>query len=300
VTPADAPEAPRAPARSHGRLAVRATAAPRPLIEDAPVLARAWRACVLTIFPGLFPGPLGESLTGKALQEGVWSLEALDIRGFARDKHRSVDGPPAGGGPGMVMRPDVVAAALDHAVVAGRDARPLLAMSPRGRPFTQERARALAAGPGVVILCGRFEGIDQRVLDARGVEEVSVGDFVMTGGEIPAMAVIDAAVRLLPGVLGNAASVVEESFGAGLLEAPCYTRPADWEGLAIPEVLLSGHHARVADWRRSQSEALTKARRPDLWRAHVLRTMGGPAGEPEQSDATQSAGTGGREKDDQG
>jgi tRNA (guanine37-N1)-methyltransferase len=288
------PTAPPA-GRSHGRLAVRATARPAPLIEDRPVLARAWRATVLTLFPGLFPGPLAESLTGRALAEGLWALEALDIRGFARDKHRSVDGPPAGGGPGMVMRPDVVAAAIDAAEAQGRA---LLCLSPRGRPFTQERARALASGPGVVLLCGRFEGIDQRVLDARAAEEVSVGDFVLTGGEIPAMAVIDAVVRLLPGVLGNAASTEEETFSAGLLEAPCYTRPTVWEGLAIPEVLLSGHHARVADWRRSRAEALTRERRPDLWRAHVLRTAGGPAGEPEQSDANQPAGPGGRDKDD--
>jgi tRNA (guanine37-N1)-methyltransferase len=238
-------------------------------------------------------------VTGRALAEGIWSVEALDIRGFARDKHRAVDGPPAGGGPGMVMRPDVVAAALDSVGDAGGPGgRPRLCLSPRGRPFTQGRARALAAGSGVVLLCGRFEGIDQRVLDARGVEEVSVGDFVLTGGEIPAMAVIDAVVRLLPGVLGNAASTEEESFGAGLLEAPCYTRPTVWEGLAIPEVLLSGHHARVAEWRRSRAEAVTRERRPDLWRAHVLRTAGGPAGEPEQSDAHETAGPGGREKDD--
>ena len=284
------------PRRSHGRLAVRPTG-PRPaaLMEDATP-ARAWRATALTIFPGLFPGALAESLTGKALREGVWTMQALDIRSFARDKHRSVDGPPAGGGPGMVMRPDVLAAAIDAATAEGRDARPVIHLSPRGRPFDQGMARALAAGPGVVLLCGRFEGVDQRALDARGVMEVSVGDAVLTGGEIPAMAVIDAAVRLLPGVLGNAASAEEESFSAGLLEAPHYTRPQVWEGRAIPEILLSGHHARVAEWRRSQAEAVTKERRPDLWRAHLARDAD-PDGGPEQSDAQTSAATGGQDKD---
>ena len=280
---------PSPPARSHGRLSARPILRPRPLIDDNPALARAWRASVLTIFPGMFPGPLAQSLTGRALAEGVWSLETLDIRDFARDKHRSVDGPPAGGGPGMVMRPDVVGAALDAAADGGR---PLIYLSPRGRPFGQARARELAAGPGAILLCGRFEGVDQRVLDARGVEEVSLGDFVLTGGEIAAMAVIDAVVRLLPGVLGNADSTVEESFSAGLLEAPHYTKPQSWEGRAIPEVLLSGHHARIAEWRRSRAEALTQERRPDLWRAY-----GDPDGGAEQSGAHISAGQGGREKD---
>lgn len=281
------------PRRSHGRIAVTASARPRALMEDDLVLAGAWRATVLTLFPGLFPGPLAESLTGQALKAGRWALDALDIRGFARDKHRSVDAPPAGGGPGMVLRADVVAAALDAAGGGGGvdDARPALYLSPRGRPFTQAWARRLAAGPGVVLLCGRFEGVDQRVLDARAVEEVSIGDFVLSGGEIPAMALIDAVVRLLPGVLGNAASTEEESFSAGLLEAPHYTRPPEWEGRAIPEVLLSGHHARIAAWRRSQAEALTKERRPDLWRLYKT-----PAGGSEQSDAHTSA-TGGQEKD---
>jgi tRNA (guanine37-N1)-methyltransferase len=271
--------------KSHGRLAVRASLKPRALMDEPPPVARAWHVTVLTLFPGLFPGPLAESLTGSALQRGVWRLDALDIRAFAKDKHRSVDDTPAGGGPGMVMRPDVVAAAID----AAGDGRPLLYLSPRGRPFTQGRARELAAGRGAVLLCGRFEGVDQRVLDARGAEEVSVGDFVMTGGEIPAMALIDGVVRLLPGVLGNAASAEDESFSAGLLEAPCYTRPPLWEGREIPEVLLSGHHARIADWRRSEAEALTKERRPDLWRAYT-----DPAGEAELSDAHTSA-QGGRE-----
>ena len=292
-TPPDAP--PDAPARSHRRLLPRPSLRPRSLMDEPPVVAGAWFVTVLTLFPGLFPGPLAESLTGRALAEGVWSMDALDIRGFARDKHRAVDGPPAGGGPGMVLRPDVTAAAIDAARAADRPGRTrrVLCLSPRGRPFDQKWARALAAEPGVILLCGRFEGVDQRVLDARGVEEVSVGDFVLTGGEIPAMALIDSTVRLLPGVLGNAASLEEESFAAGLLEAPQYTRPPDWEGRAIPEVLLSGHHGRVADWRRSQSEALTQARRPDLWAAHGARS-----GEAEQSDAHKPAGSGGEQKDD--
>ncbi len=283
------------PARSLRRLSVRPSLTPRCLMDDPPAPVTAWRATVLTLFPGLFPGPLDESLTGRARAEGIWALDALDIRGFARDKHRAVDGPPAGGGPGMVLRPDVTAAAIDAARAAdgpGRD-RPALCLSPRGRPFDQAWARRLAAGPGVILLCGRFEGVDQRVLEARGLDEVSVGDFVLTGGEIPAMALLDACVRLLPGVLGNAASLTEESFAAGLLEAPQYTKPQDWEGRAIPEVLLSGHHARVAGWRRARAEALTRERRPDLWAAR-----GAAAGAAEQSDAHKPAGPGGIEKDD--
>jgi tRNA (guanine37-N1)-methyltransferase len=285
------------PRRSHARLAVRPSLKPRSLMDDPPEIAGAWRATVLTLFPGLFPGPLGESLTGKALAEGVWALETLDIRGFARDKHASVDAPPAGGGPGMVLRADVVAAAID---AAADGQRPVLYLSPRGRPLTQARVRDLARGAGAILLCGRFEGVDQRVLDARAVEEVSIGDFVLSGGEIPAMALIDAVVRLLPGVLGNAASVVEESFSAGLLEAPHYTKPPVWEGRAIPEVLLSGHHARIAEWRRARAEALTQERRPDLWRAHADRIAakaGRPDAEPELSDAQTTAGQGGLDKD---
>jgi tRNA (guanine37-N1)-methyltransferase len=280
------------PARSHARLRLRPSLKPRVLMDEAPVPVQAWCATVLTLFPGLFPGPLGESLTGKGLAEGRWALETLDIRGFARDKHRAVDAPPAGGGPGMVLRADVVAAAID-AVADGR--RPILYLSPRGRPFTQARARELAAGAGAILLCGRFEGVDQRVLDARSVEEVSIGDFVLSGGEIPAMALIDAVVRLLPGVLGNADSTVEESFSAGLLEAPHYTKPPVWEGRTIPEVLLSGHHARIATWRRAQAEALTKERRPDLWRAHADKA-GRPGADPELSDAHMSADNGGSTK----
>jgi tRNA (guanine37-N1)-methyltransferase len=246
-----------------------------------------WAARVLTLFPEMFPGPLGHSLTGRALAEGAWTLEAMNIRDFATDRHRSVDGTPAGGGAGMVLRADVLAAALDAADSGlPREAWPILCLSPRGTPFTHGRARALAEGPGVTLLCGRFEGIDERVFAAREVEEVSLGDFVLTGGEIAAMALIDATVRLIRGVLGNADSTVEESFADGLLEFPQYTRPTEWEGRRIPEVLLSGHHGRIADWRHSQAERLTRERRPDLWRAYLAKAgQPDPAGEAELSDA---------------
>lgn len=226
---------------------------------------------VLTLFPEAFPGPLGLSLAGKALAAGAWSLEAVDIRAFARDKHASVDDTPAGGGPGMVMRADVVARAIDAARPAG-DGRPLLYLTPRGAPLTQARVRALAAGPGAVLLCGRFEGVDERVLRARSVEEVGVGDIVLSGGEIAAMALIDAAVRLLPGTMGEAASAVEESFEGDLLEYPQYTRPQVFEGMEIPPVLLSGHHAEIARWRKAQAEETTRTRRPDLWARYAART----------------------------
>jgi tRNA (guanine37-N1)-methyltransferase len=262
--------------------------------------AAGWTARVLTLFPEMFPGPLGHSLTGRALESGLWGLETLQIRNFARDRHRSVDDTPAGGGAGMVLRADVVAAALDEADSGlPRERWPVLYLSPRGRPFGQAAARRLAAGAGVTLLCGRFEGVDERVLDARGVEEVSLGDFVLTGGEIAAMALIDASVRLIPRVLGNADSTVEESFAAGLLEFPHYTRPTEWEGRAIPEILLSGHHGRIAAWRRSQAERLTKERRPDLWRAYLAQAgTADPAGEAELSDAHTTAATGGQRKDD--
>jgi len=221
----------------------------------------AWRASVLTIFPDMFPGPLGLSLAGKALSAGIWALDTIDIRQHATDKHRSVDDTPAGGGPGMVMRPDVLARAID----AIADDRPRLLMSPRGRPLTQARAQALAAKDGVIIVCGRFEGVDERVILARDLEEISVGDYVLSGGEIAAMALIDACVRLLPGVMGKETSGVEESFVAGLLEYPQYTRPAVWEGQKIPDVLISGDHAKVAAFRRAEAERLTRERRPDLW-----------------------------------
>jgi tRNA (guanine37-N1)-methyltransferase len=222
-----------------------------------------WRATVLTLFPDMFPGPLGVSLAGKALASGLWALEARDIRDSATDRHRSVDDTPAGGGPGMVLRAGVLAAAIDAA--DGSGGRPRLLMSPRGRPLTQSRVLDLAAGPGPLIVCGRFEGIDQRVIEARNLEEVSIGDYVLSGGEIAAMALIDACVRLLPGVMGKLASGTDESFSEGLLEYPQYTRPQEFEGRTIPETLTSGDHARVAAWRRAESEALTRARRPDLW-----------------------------------
>jgi tRNA (guanine37-N1)-methyltransferase len=222
-----------------------------------------WRATVLTLFPEMFPGPLGVSLAGKALASGLWELEARDIRASATDKHRSVDDTPAGGGPGMVLRADILAAAID-AADAGRD-RPRLLMSPRGRPLTQSLVTELAAGPGPLIVCGRFEGVDQRVIEARDLQEISIGDYVLSGGEIAAMALIDACVRLLPGVMGKQASGEDESFSDGLLEYPQFTRPQEFEGCGIPEILVSGDHAKVAAWRRAEAEALTRARRPDLW-----------------------------------
>jgi tRNA (guanine37-N1)-methyltransferase len=230
-----------------------------------------WRATVLTLFPEMFPGPLGVSLAGKALASGLWALEARDIRASATDRHRSVDDTPAGGGPGMVLRADVLAAAIDAADAAPEPpkGRPRLLMGPRGRPLTQSGVAELAAGPGPLIVCGRFEGIDQRVIAARGLEEVSVGDYVLSGGEIAAMALIDACVRLLPGVMGKLVSGADESFSDGLLEYPQYTRPQDFEGQPIPEILLSGDHAKVAAWRLAESEALTRAKRPDLWAIKV-------------------------------
>lgn len=224
-----------------------------------------WRASVLTLFPDAFPGPLGLSLAGRALSTGIWSLDTVDIRDSAADRHRTVDDTPFGGGAGMVMRPDVI----DAAVASIADDRPILALTPRGRPFTHPVAARLAAGPGVILLCGRYEGIDQRVIEARGMEEVSIGDYVLSGGELPAMVILDTVVRLLPGVMGAAASAEEESFSAGLLEYPHYTRPAEWAGRRVPEVLLSGNHAAIATWRREQSERLTRERRPDLWAART-------------------------------
>jgi tRNA (guanine37-N1)-methyltransferase len=233
-----------------------------------------WQATVLTLFPEMFPGPLGISLLGKALRKKLWSLDVRDIRDHGIGRHAKVDDTPAGGGPGMVMRADVALAALD-AAEAGRSSpmkkRPLIYLSPRGAPLTQARVAALAEGPGAVLLCGRFEGLDQRVLDARPIEEVSLGDFVLAGGEIAAMALIEAAVRLIPGVLGAADSPKDESFSAGLLEYPQYTRPQEVEGRTIPEVLNNGNHKEIAKWRRAQAEALTKARRPDLWAAYEKR-----------------------------
>jgi tRNA (guanine37-N1)-methyltransferase len=223
-----------------------------------------WRAEVLTLFPEMFPGPLGQSLAGKALEAGLWTLDTIQIRDFATDKHHTVDDTPAGGGPGMVMRADVLAGALDHAAQSGPEL-PVIYLTPRGRRADQALVRDLAAGPGVRFLCGRYEGIDERLLERRPIEEVSLGDFVLSGGEVAALTIIDAVVRLLPGVLGAAATLDEESFENGLLEYPHYTRPAVWEGQEIPAVLTSGHHGEIARWRRRQAEELTKERRPDLW-----------------------------------
>ena len=227
-----------------------------------------WTSRVLTLFPEIFPGPLGHSIAGRALQDGLWKLEATDIRSFATDKHRTVDDMPFGGGASMVMRPDVIDAALDSAALA--DA-PVIYLSPRGKLFDQKTAHRLAEGPGVTLLCGRFEGIDQRVIDSRNLEEISLGDFILSGGEPAAIALIDACVRLLPGVIGNKDSLVEESFAAGLLEYPLYTRPQSWCGRAVPEVLLSGHHEKIRAWRLAQAEQITRDRRPDLWARYVAR-----------------------------
>jgi tRNA (guanine37-N1)-methyltransferase len=224
----------------------------------------AWRATVLTLFPEMFPGPLGLSLAGRGLERGIWSLQTRQIREFAPDRHRSVDDTPFGGGAGMVMRPDV----LDAALASCDDGRPVVYLTPRGERLTQRTVRGLARAPGVVLLCGRYEGVDQRVIEARGLREISVGDYVLSGGEPAAMVLFDACVRLLPGVMGAAESAQDESFSVGLLEAAHYTRPAQWQGRPVPEVLLSGHHAEIAAWRRAQSECVTRARRPDLWAAY--------------------------------
>ena len=224
-------------------------------------------ATVLTLYPEMFPGPLGVSLAGRALEEGAWSLDTVQIRDFATDKHRTVDDTPAGGGAGMVLKPDVLAAAIDHARTLQPDC-PVLAMTPRGRPITQARIRELAAGPGVTLLCGRFEGFDERIFEGRAVEEVSLADIVLSGGEPAALAILDACIRLLPGVMGAASSGAEESFEEGLLEYPHYTRPQEWEGRTIPEVLRSGDHAKIAAWRKAMSESDTRLRRPDLWERH--------------------------------
>jgi len=239
-----------------------------------------WRATVVTLFPDMFPGPLGLSLAGRALERGLWRLHAEDIRAHATDRHRTVDDTPFGGGAGMVMRPDV----LDAALAAVADERPTVVLSPRGAPLSQATVRRLAAGPGVVLLCGRYEGIDARLIEARALQEISVGDYVLSGGEPAALVLLDACVRLLPGVMGAAASADEESFAAGLLEYPHYTRPADWQGMRVPDVLLSGHHAEVAAWRRREAERITRERRPDLWAAYraglqaggVVTTPGAP------------------------
>ncbi len=257
--------------KSAGRIKVRPTLQPRELMTDTPALAGAWTAQIITLFPQAFPGVLGESLTGKALQDGLWQLETFDLRQYGIGKHRNVDDTPAGGGAGMVLRADVLEAAITDARAGARGTMPLVYLSPRGRRFDQAMARDWARRDGVTMLCGRFEGVDERVLTHFGVQEVSLGDFVLTGGEIAAQAMIDATVRLLPGVLGNADSAVEESFATGLLEHPQYTKPAEWQGHAIPDVLLSGNHAKIAAWRKAMAEEITKDRRPDLWAAYQAR-----------------------------
>jgi len=236
-------------------------------------------ATILTLYPEMFPGPLGISLAGRALAEGTWSLDAVNIRDFAIDKHRTVDDTPAGGGAGMVLRADVLAAAIDSVA----DDRPVLAMTPRGKPLDQARVRALAGGPGVTIICGRFEGFDERIFAARAIEEVSIGDYILSGGEMGALVLLDACIRLLPGVMGAASSGVDESFETGLLEYPQYTRPYEWEGRTIPEVLRSGDHARIAAWRKHMAETETRLRRPDLWERHEGARVQSPSGARRQT-----------------
>ena len=253
-----------------------ASAEGRPGVETfTPALCRGekeqWHATVLTLFPDMFPGALGLSLAGRALENGIWSLDVRDIRSAATDRHRTVDDTPFGGGAGMVMRPDVLDAAIGVP-----DGRPLIYLSPRGAPLTQFRARSLADGPGVTLICGRYEGIDQRILDQRNVEEISIGDYVLSGGELPALVLLDACIRLLPGVRGAAASAEDESFSHGLLEYPHFTRPAEWQGREVPKILLSGNHAAIAAWRRAEAEKITRARRPDLWRARMDSAASAP------------------------
>jgi tRNA (guanine37-N1)-methyltransferase len=269
--------------KSHGRISVQANLKPRDLMADVRIVG-AWRAKVITLFPDAFPGVLGLSLTGKALDLGLWALETIDLRRFGIGKHKNVDDTPAGGGAGMVLRADVVAAALDEASegTPGRADWPVIYLSPRGKPFDQAMARRFSTAKGMTLLCGRFEGVDERVLHHYGIEEVSLGDFVLTGGEIAATALLDATVRLIPRVLGNQTSTEEESFSDGLLEFPQFTKPAVWNGLEIPEVLQSGHHGNIADWRQAMAERLTKERRPDLWRAYCASHGRDPVEDQEQ------------------
>ena len=255
------------PARSLGRKSISASLTPRDLMAQER-LVKAWQAQIITLFPDAFPGLLGQSLIGKALKDGIWQLDITDLRTFGEGKHRKVDDTPAGGGAGLVIRPDILGAAIDHVRKRAPLDRPLVYLSPRGQRFDQRMAERFAASDGVTLICGRFEGIDERVIEHYGIEEVSLGDFVMTGGEIAAQALIDASVRLMPRVLGNAASTVDESHSNGLLEHPHYTRPATWIGHDIPEILLSGDHGKVEKWRRTMAERLTQQRRPDLWRAY--------------------------------
>jgi len=271
--------------KSHGRRSVIATGRPRELMSDRAETADSWTARVITLFPQVFPGVLAASLTGRALATGLWRLETINLREFGAGRHLSVDDTPAGGGAGMVLRADVVGAAVEHARRATRHAPgpwPTIVLSPRGAPFTQRTAVRLSRARGVTIICGRYEGLDQRVVDQFAIEEISFGDFVMTGGEIAAQALIDATVRLIPHVLGNQVSIESESFTHGLLEHPQYTRPVVWAGHRIPEVLLSGNHGRIERWRRAMAERLTKQRRPDLWRAYCETNGRDPEEDPEQ------------------
>ena len=257
--------------KSHGRKTISATMTPRDLMGESPQLKNAWRVKIVTLFPEAFPGVLGSSLTGKALQEGLWQLDTIDLRPYGEGKHRNVDDTPSGGGAGMVLRADVVGKALEAAqqgTPSDRTKWPVIYLSPRGKPMTQAMMQRFAKGEGMTLLCGRFEGVDERVIEEYDIEEVSLGDFVLTGGEIAAQALIDATVRLIPRVLGNQESTEDESFSDGLLEHPQYTRPAVWKGRTIPEMLLSGHHANISNWRQVMAERLTKKRRPDLWRAY--------------------------------
>jgi len=259
--------------KSHGRKSISISTTPQELITPNPRLAHAWRAQVITLLPQTFPGVLGESLTGKALQDGLWTLDTIDLRRFGEGKHRNVDDTPSGGGAGMVLRADVMGQAIDAALAQAPPGSPLIYLNPRGKPFDQAMARDLAKTPGVTLICGRFEGLDERVIEHYNITEVSLGDFVMTGGEIAAQAMLDAIIRLRPGVLGNSASTEEESFSNGLLEHPQYTRPAEWRGHSIPPILQSGNHGEIAKWRQAQSEELTRARRPDLWQRFCNKTL---------------------------
>ncbi|MFT6451707.1 MAG: tRNA (guanine37-N1)-methyltransferase [Halocynthiibacter sp.] len=256
--------------KSHGRLSINASRAPRELMRNTPDLHGAWKAKIISLFPEAFPGILGESLTGKALKEGLWKLDPVDLRIFGEGKHRNVDDTPAGGGAGMVLRPDVMGKAIDFTMrdcPQDRAEWPLVYLSPRGKRFDQATAQRWSGARGITMICGRFEGLDERVIEHFGIEEVSLGDFVLTGGEIAAQAMIDATVRLIPGVLGNAESIEEESHSSGLLEHPQYTKPAEWRGHKIPEVLASGHHGNIAKWRDEMAREITKTRRPDMWDA---------------------------------
>jgi len=279
------PEMPAGPRKSHGRRSIVATGRPRELMADSAETTGGWTARVITLFPRVFPGVLAASLTGRALETGLWRLETIDLREFGAGRHLNVDDTPAGGGAGMVLRADVLGEAVEH---ARRDTRhasgswPTILLSPRGAPFTQRTAVRLSRTQGVTVICGRYEGVDQRVMDQFAIEEISFGDFIMTGGEIAAQALIDATVRLIPRVLGNQMSIESESFTHGLLEHPQYTRPVVWAGRRIPEVLLSGHHGRIERWRRVMAERLTKQRRPDLWRAYCETSGRDPEEDPEQ------------------